>query len=153
MSHIRLVTKEDIPHLRNILDSVELFPSEMLADMIQDYLENPESEDIWFTAEDSGTPISIGYCTPEILTEGTFNLIAIGVKEDLQSKGIGSKMIHFLEDLLRTKGSRILIVETSGGDDFIATRHFYEKLGYTKEAEIRDFWKEGESKVIYWKKL
>ncbi|MBK6785246.1 MAG: hypothetical protein IPG79_16975 [Saprospiraceae bacterium] len=46
-----------------------------------------------------------------------------------------------------------MIVDTSGTDDFRLTRNFYEKLGYNKEAVIRDFWKEGDDKVIYWKKL
>ena len=46
-----------------------------------------------------------------------------------------------------------MIVETSGADEFRLTRKFYENLNYHKEATIRDFWSEGDDKVIYWKKL
>ncbi|MEL6842860.1 MAG: GNAT family N-acetyltransferase, partial [Bacteroidota bacterium] len=70
-----------------------------------------------------------------------------------QGKGIGSKMMAFLENHLRSQGKRILIVETSGTEDFELTRKFYLKLGYQQEAVIRDFWEEGDDKVIFWKKL
>ena len=148
-----MVTKSDVDDLKQVLDTIELFPSEMLDDMISDYLDNPATEEIWFTALENDKPISIGFCAPEKLTEGTYNLYAIGVRRDIQAKGIGSKMMTFIEDYLRNKGHRILIVETSGTDDFKLTRKFYEKLNYNKEAIIREFWKEGDDKVIFWKKL
>lgn len=150
---IREVQKDDLNHLKSVLDSIELFPSEMLEDMIADYFENQETQDIWFTATNDDTPISIGYCAPEKLTEGTFNLYAIGVQSDFQGKGIGHKMMAYLEGQLKALGHRILIVETSGSDEFHGTRKFYENLHYNKEAVIRDFWKDGDDKVVYWKKL
>jgi ribosomal protein S18 acetylase RimI-like enzyme len=62
-------------------------------------------------------------------------------------------MMQYLEDELKKEGHRVLIVETSGTADFELTRRFYEKLDYSKEAVIRDFWSEGDDKIIYWKKL
>jgi ribosomal protein S18 acetylase RimI-like enzyme len=150
---IRKVQKDDLNQLKIVLDSIELFPSEMLEDMIADYFENQDTQDIWFTATHHDTPISIGYCAPEKLTEGTYNLYAIGVQSDFQGKGIGHTMMAYLEDQLKTLGHRILIVETSGLYEFQGTRKFYENLQYNKEAVIRDFWKEGDDKVVYWKKL
>lgn len=150
---IRKVINKDIPALKSILDTIELFPSEILEDMMSDYLNNFDSAEIWFTATENDSPISIAYCAPEKLTEGTFNLYAIGVRKDIQGKGIGTKMMAYLEEELKAKGHRILIVETSGTADFKQTRQFYENLNYTKEAVLRDFWAEGDDKVIYWKKL
>ena len=152
-STIRQVKREDVAYLKKVLDSIELFPSEMLDDMISDFFSSPQTEDIWLTATENNIPIAIGYCAPEQLTKGTFNLYAIGVKADIQGKGIGRKMMHYLEEYLQQQGHRILIVETSGTDDFRLTRKFYEDLGYEKEATIRDFWNEGDDKVIFWKKL
>ena len=150
---IRPTLPTDTNHLKNILNTIELFPAEMLNEMIADYLNNQATEQIWSTAVADKVPVGFGYCAPEMLTEGTYNLYAIGVKANLQGNGIGGQMISYLEDQLKKKGHRVLIVETSSGDDFSLTRKFYENLGYQKEAVIRDFWSEGEDKVVYWKKL
>jgi len=153
MNNIRKVVKDDIKGLKEVLNSIDLFPAEMLDDMIADYFENTETGDIWFTAIQDEKPVAIGYCVSEKLTEGTYNLYAIGIRSDLQGKGIGGAMMNYIEEELKSQGQRILIVETSGTEDFRLTRKFYENLNYTKEAVIRDFWSEGDDKVIFWKKL
>jgi ribosomal protein S18 acetylase RimI-like enzyme len=110
MKEIRKVCKEDIEGLKRVLENVDLFPSEMLDEMISDYLINPESEEIWFTCTVDNKPISIGYCAPEKLTERTYNLYAIGVHADSQGQGIGKAMMDFIEKYLQDSGARILIV-------------------------------------------
>ena len=150
---IRLIQKTDITALKTVLDSIELFPSEMLDELTADYFTNTASEDIWFTSIDNGVPISIGYCAPEKLTDGTYNLYAIGVRKDNQGQGIGGQMMRYIENRLKKDNRRILIVETSGTPEFELTRKFYEDLGYAKEAVIRDFFEESDDKVVYWKKL
>lgn len=153
MHEIRKVVRNDIAGLRHVLNTIELFPAEMLESMMTDYFDNPATEDIWFTAIQDGKPSAIGYCAPEKLTDSTYNLYAIGVQNDWQGKGIGKKMMAFIEDYLRSNGGRILIVDTSSTPEFDLTRDFYLKIGYTQEATIRDFWKEGDDKVIFWKKI
>lgn len=148
-----MVKKDDLPYLKQVLNTIELFPVEMLDDMIYDYLNNPESDELWFTETLNDTPISIGYCAPEKMTNGTYNLYAIGIKSDMQGGGTGKRMMTFIENHLKEIGVRILIVDTSGTEDFEASRKFYESLSYQKEAVIRDFWDEGDDKVTYWKKL
>ncbi len=153
MNKIRVLAKSDLNAIKAVLNSIELFPADMLEDMTADYFSNPESEDIWFTQIQDETPIAIGFCAPEKLTEGTYNLYAIGVRNDLQGKGIGAAMMNWIEQHLIEKQARVLIVYTSGTPEFELTRKFYEKIGYTKEATIRDFWSEGDDKVVFWKKL
>lgn len=153
MTEIRNVIRKDINGLKEVLDSSELFPSEYLEGMILDYFDNPETEDIWFTKVENNENVAIGYCAPEKLTDGTFNLYAIAVRKELQGKGIGKEMMGYIEQLLKEKSKRILIVETSSDSQFKLTREFYKKLNYNQEAIIRDFWKAGEDKVIFWKKL
>lgn len=152
-NEVRKVTPEDIPALKKVLHSTQLFPAEMLDEMIADYFNNPDSQDIWFTCVRDNEPVSIGFCAPEKFTQGTFNLYAIAVMKELQGNGIGAAMMRFIENLLRENGHRILIVETSGSSEFELTRKFYLKNGYTHEATIHDFWQMGEDKIIFWKKL
>ena len=150
---LRSIETNDIDALKAVLNTIELFPAEMLDDMIFDYFNNPNTTDIWFTKVEGGIPISIAYCAPEKLTDGTYNLYAIGVKKDIQGKGTGKEMMDYLEQLLKEKGARILIVDTSGTPAMELTRTFYHKCNYTQEAVIRDFWEEGDDKVVFWKKL
>lgn len=150
---IRKVIQADISDLKSVLDSSELFPSSMLDEMISHYFSDPSSADIWFTATDDGKPVAIGYCAPERLTEGTYNLYAIAVRKELQGQGIGMAMMNYIEEILRKAGNRILLVETSGKPEFELTRKFYHQCQYVQQAVIPDFYEDGDDKVVFWKKL
>ena len=150
---IRPIIQTDIDALKRVLDSSELFPSEYLEEMISDYFNNAETQDIWFTCLANDKPVAIGYCVPEKFTDGTYNLLAIGVAKDSQRNGIASEMMKYIEQRLKNKDGRILIVETSSDDAQIGARHFYKQIDYIIEAIIRDFWKDGEDKIVFWKKL
>lgn len=153
MELIRKIEKKDIPHLKNIIDSTGLFPSELLDDMIADYFNNPNSSDIWLTLEVDGAPVVIAYCAPERLTSGTYNLYLIAVLKDHQGKGLGASMMQYIEQMLKEQGHRVLLVETSSLPEFELTRRFYDKSNYRREAVIREFYQKGEDKIIFWKKL
>lgn len=66
---------------------------------------------------------------------------------DFLLDGIGQKRVQKL------CGKRILVVETSDLKKFELTRRFYEGIDYVEEAHIREFYDEGEGKVVFWKKL
>lgn len=150
---IKRVTESDVDGLKSVLDSCGLFPSEYLDEMISDYFRNSETVDIWFTYCINNSPVAIGYCVPEKLTSGTYNLLAIGVSEHYQRKGIAKEMMSYIEHELRGKDGRLLIVETSSDAAQAGARKLYQKIGYTQEAVIRDFWNDGEDKIVFWKKL
>lgn len=150
---IRPVINTDVTYLKEVVDSSELFPSDYLDEMLADYFNNPDTEDNWFTYVEKNLPVAIGYCVPEKLTVGTYNLLALGVKKDFQGRGIAAEMMQYIEQLLKQKEGRILIVETSSHPAQHAANQFYAKMNYTREAVIRDFWSDGEDKIVFWKKL
>jgi ribosomal protein S18 acetylase RimI-like enzyme len=153
MLSIRPLKKEDIPSLKDVIDSNKLFPSVLLDDMLSGYLATPDTQEIWLTGEVNSTPVAVAYCTAERLTDGTFNLLLIAVHKHSHGRGWGSALMEFIEQQLRGARQRLLIVETSGLAAYRQTRAFYEKLGYTREAVIREFYGPGDDKVIFWKRL
>lgn len=152
---IQPLVKHDLPSIKRIIDDNELFPSEMLDDMTSDYLTKPQKEcpEIWLTEIKDEKPVSVIFCGPEKMAEGTFNAWLIAVAPSEQGKGYGSRILKYLEDLLRERGERILLIETSGNDEFAKSRAFYEKNGYDQEARIREFYQAGEDKIVYRKAL
>ena len=150
---IRPTQPDDIAALKEVLTETELFPAEMLPDMVGGFLAADESADIWLTCVTNGKAVGFCYAVPEDLAEGTWNMLAIAVLPGLQGGGCGGALTQHLETALKARGQRILIADTSGTDAFRQTRAFYSKQGYVEEARIRDFWAKGDDKVVYWKSL
>lgn len=110
------------------------------------------SKDLWFTAlEDE--PVGVAYCAPEPVTNGTWNLLMLWTRQDQHRKGYGSALVGQVEATLKERGVRLLIVETSGLDDFAPARSFYERCGFQQEARVRNFYAQGDDKLIYVKPL
>ncbi|MBE9030358.1 GNAT family N-acetyltransferase [filamentous cyanobacterium LEGE 11480] len=149
---IRSITPSDLPALKMIIDANELFPSAMLDEMTSDYLRQDSSNEFWLTDDDGGL-VTIAYCAPEKMTEGTYNLYLIAVHPDRQGQGRGTAMMQHIEQMLANQGERLLLVETSALDGFAATQAFYRKCGYEEEARIREFYQAGEDKIIFRKAL
>ena len=151
-SRIRPIIPHDLPELKTVIDANELFPSEMLDEMIFDYFNNKNTKDYWFTY-DNGKPVAIAYCAPEKMTEGTWNLYLIAVHPDYQGLGYGTSMLNHIERRLANGGERLLLIETSSLESFEPTREFYRKCGYHQEAQIRNFYQAGEDKIVFYKSL
>lgn len=154
MNDIRPVQKEDLDQLQIIIDDSKLFPSELLLGMLDSYFNNPESSDLWFKlCDDKNIPIGIIYAIEEPLTNKTYNLLLIAIHSNYKGKGLGKKLVHFIENYLKNLGCRLILIDTSGTHDFDSTRKFYYSLDYEKVSEIPDYYNDGESKVTFMKKL
>lgn len=148
----RPANKSDLPAISLVLDDTELFPSELLEDMIAPFFDDSTCQEKWFVCEDGKqNVVGFGYCRPEPFTEGTWNLLAIGVRTSQQGRGVGSALMHYIEQAL--SGERLLLVETSSLDDFVKTRAFYVKCGYDLVATIPEYWAVNDGKIIFSKKL
>lgn len=53
------------------------------------------------------------------MTEGTWNLYLLAVHPDHQGRGRGSALVHHVEQDLRSAGTRVLLIETSGVPELI----------------------------------
>lgn len=153
---IRPTTLDDKRSLIALAAATGLFESEQLLDLSaildQHLVSDAETHDLWFTDDDNG-PVGVAYVAPERMTEGTWNLYLIAVHPDRQRQGRGTALLRSIETTLANRGQRVLLVETSGLEDFAHVRTFYRKSGYNEEARIREFYKAGDDKVIFRKGL
>ena len=112
--NVRFIVPEDIPSLKAVIEANNLFPPDMLDEMIFNYFNN-NSNDLWLTYDDN-QPVAIAYCAPERMTEGTWNILLIAVHPDYQGKGYGTSILDYIEQMLAARGERLLLVETSSLD-------------------------------------
>jgi ribosomal protein S18 acetylase RimI-like enzyme len=161
---IQPTKKEETAALMSLAEASGLFePSqtEELAQMLNKHFDDAASPEIWLTQlDDTGNEtelpniIGMAYIAPERMTEGTWNLLLIAIHPQHQKKGHGQALLRHVEQLLALEGARVLLVETSGTDDFEYVRSFYRhRCGYDEEARIREFYAAGVDKIIFRKAL
>ena len=148
--NIREPIPSDMDGIAAILEEIELFPPEILGELIQPFFTDSDHPERWLVCDEDGVA-GFGFYRPEPLTEGTWNLVAIGVKQGLQGRGLGEKMLRYVEESL--VGERLLLIETSSLDDYEKARHFYEGNGYQQMARIPGYWAAGDDKIIFGKNL
>ena len=109
--------------------------------------ENQKDYEIFIDINEEDKSLINGYVCigPRPLTEGTYDLYWIAVNPSIQSKGIGSKLIKHIEEHIKEKNGRLVLIETSGKPSYEKERKFYEKNLYTKLVEIKDFYKINDS--------
>jgi ribosomal protein S18 acetylase RimI-like enzyme len=151
--NVRPSTANDVSALADIANATELFPGEMLPELIDSFLSGGGCQDLWLTCESAGLVEGFCYSVPEKLTDGTWNMLALAVHPAFQGTGAGSALVRHLERELLARGQRVLIADTSGTPAFERTRRFYRKNDYIEEARIRDFWAAGNDKIVFWKRL
>ena len=158
---IRLATPDDTDALLALAEATGLFEPDQIEDLSQmldqHFNSKIDSLGIWLTDYDREShpseAIGVAYVAPERMTHGTWNLYLIAIHPNYQKQGRGGALLQYIEQMLTERGERVLLVETSGTDDFEYVRRFYRDRGYEEEARIRDFYIDGVDKVIFRKSL
>jgi ribosomal protein S18 acetylase RimI-like enzyme len=152
---IRPTKPEDAAALITVASTIGFQPNEIatLNKMLTDYFsDSTDSDRFWITDDDDKDgPVGVAYCEPERMTEQTWNLQLIAIRPDFQGQGRGGKLLRYVEETLKARGGRMLLVETLAS--FERTRNFYIKCGYEEEACIRDFYAAGADKIVFRKLL
>lgn len=153
---IRKLQNKDREQIYNLLVATNNFTEEELRvamELVDIYLNNPSQTDYLLFVDVNNFDKVNGYVCigPRPLTTGTYDLYWIAVNPACQAKGIGSGLISFVEDYLKQKKARLILIETSGKPSYQKERNFYEKNSYKKFCEIKDFYNIGDSLIIYGK--
>lgn len=123
---------------------------EVLDDAIR---KGPEDHYQSFTAEFDGRPVGWVCFGPTPCTVNAYDIYWIAVDQTLHGKGVGRALLEHSENLIRKRGGRLSVIETSGSARYDATRGFYGKVNYDEVARVRDFYAPQDDKVIYTKVL
>lgn len=90
---------------------------------------------------------------PRPLTDGTFDLYWIVVDAEARRQGIARALLIRVEEEVRSRGGRLILVETSGTPAYTPARRLYESLGYHYQAVIHDFYAAGDDLIVFGKVL
>jgi len=124
-------------------------------ELIDIFLTKKEQQDyIIYVAENEGKEV-VGYVCygPTPATDGTYDLYWIAVSPTVQSKGVGKELLAFIENEVIKKKGRLIIIETSSQPKYSPTQKFYLKNNYQIEARIKDFYRKGDDRLIFVKRL
>lgn len=89
--------------------------------------------------------------TPE--TDRTCDLYWIAVDPAEHGRGAGSLLLEGVENALRERDARLVVVETSSRSEYDETRRFYARRGYSEVARVREFYAPADDRIIYTKRL
>jgi ribosomal protein S18 acetylase RimI-like enzyme len=151
-------TKEDGEQIHAINATTSVFSSEEVECVDELWEESqahgPELSGYYFLVEkEDGQVLGYACYGPRALTDRTYDLYWIAVGPNARRGGVGRSLLAATEQAIRKLGGRLLIVETSGMPKYEPTRAFYLATGYTLEATLKDFYKDGDDLTIFTKKL
>ena len=147
----------DLESVRSLVASTGVFNSEEIgvaSELVQARLEQGESCGYHFILAEHASRLA-GYACfgPVSGTDARFDLYWIAVDPGEQRAGLGALLMQRAQDACRALGARRIYVETSGTSRYEATRLFYRRMGYRKVAEVADFYRGGDAKIILEKVL
>lgn len=154
---IRTITPDDADAVAALTVSSELFTAEeaeMVTQMLADYFAGNNAEGhICLVDEEHDQLLAVAYYEPLPATERTWELTMLGVRADHHRTGRGTVLLRHVEDELRGREQRLLLIETSALPAYARARAFYARCGYDEEARVRDYFETGDDMVLFRKAL
>lgn len=108
---------------------------------------------IFCACEDSGELVGYICFGPIPMTDYCYDLYWIAVDERASRRGVGESLLQFMEEFAVKKGARKVYVETSSTPPYEAARSFYKKHRYDVVSVLNDFYREGDDKIVFVKRL
>jgi ribosomal protein S18 acetylase RimI-like enzyme len=151
---IRQTIRNDIGPILAISRNVGVFSDvevDTVDELLNDYFEKgPVQSGYYFlSCVDDGRVLGFSCHGPRALTEGTFDLYWIATDPNDGRRGVAAALNRRIREEIRAIGGRMIVAETSSRADYEKTRRFYEKIGYTAEARIKDFYAPADDIVMY----
>jgi ribosomal protein S18 acetylase RimI-like enzyme len=159
---IRPTAREDVPRLLELAAATGVFMRydlETLDGVLADYFApsdpdaNGAEQHVCVTCEDAGRIVGFVYFAETEFADRTWFVWWIAVEKGTQGRGVGRRLLAHAEDDARGRGGRVMFIETSGTAAYEPTRRFYVRNDYDREAVLRDYYRDGDDKVVFRKRL
>ncbi|HRZ78564.1 MAG TPA: GNAT family N-acetyltransferase [bacterium] len=152
------IVETDLKYIREILESTEFFYDFEIATAVElgeETLAKGKASGYQFVflEDEDLKPYAFGIYGEIACTKNRYDLYWLGVLQSKRGKGTGSILLKACEDAIAKQGGKIVYIETSARDQYLPTREFYIKRGYFIEAILKDFYDDGDGKVIYSKRV
>jgi GNAT superfamily N-acetyltransferase len=120
-------------------------------ELLDVYLGRPHQKDYHVAVIENDEKGVAGYMTwgPTPLAEDAYDLYWMAVAPSEQGKGRGKTLVRWLEEEVRRRDGRVILIETSSQPRYHGTRQFYIDLDYREVARVPDFYRAGDDRVIY----
>jgi len=146
---------EDVEAVSAIVASTEMFSAEEVAiarELVEERIaRGPESGYEFIFAELAGRMVGYACFGPIPGSIDRWDLYWIAVRPDTQRGGIGREVMKRAEAAMIDQGAKRIYLDTEDTEKYIPTRNFYRAVGYSKAAELPDFYDDGKGKVIFMK--
>jgi ribosomal protein S18 acetylase RimI-like enzyme len=152
---IRKLEEGDREEIKRILIDTKHFNDEEIKiamELIDTHLTGDEHYKI-YVYEENGKAAGYVCFGRRPLTDGTYDLYWIAVDAEVHGRGIGKKLVSFMEDELKKENGHLVLIETSGKKNYEGERTFYEKNGYKVQTVIKNFYRQGDDLVVFYKYL
>lgn len=158
MIRIRRIEEKDREAVRNLVDGTGAFkPHEVdvAMELVDVALTRPGQDDYhpFVLEEEDGTVAAYACFGKNPMTKATYDLYWLATRTDRMGKGYGRRIVAFVEEEVKRRGGRLLVIETSSKESYGTTREFYLKIGCTLAAQLPDYYDEGDDKLIYLKNV
>jgi ribosomal protein S18 acetylase RimI-like enzyme len=154
---IRGVRREDVDGILALARRTAVFTSEevgVVKELVDFELNNPHQRDYHsLVTEADGHIVGFACYGPTPMTDGTYDLYWIFVHPSYERRSIGSALLAEVEQAVRLVRGRMLVVDTSSRWRYLPARRFYRNHGFHKTGEVKDFYRVGDSRLIYVKQL
>ena len=154
---IRPAVEADRDRIAAILEGTGRFSEREIGwamELVDSALVARNSEYEVYVADETGLGVA-GYVLfgPTPMTDDVYDLYWIAVDRDHQGRGKGQTLLQFVETLLRARGARMLLIETSSKASYAPTVRFYEAAGYREISRIKDFYRIEDDKLVFSRNL
>jgi ribosomal protein S18 acetylase RimI-like enzyme len=150
--NIRPIIHEDRAQLIDIIkQQVNFLQCEIdIATEVIDATFNPADDYQALAAVDKEQHV-LGFISfgPIPLTENRFDIYWIAVDPAKGRHGIGTLLLREMEKRLQQAGSGHIYVETSSTKGYTPAQLFYEKNNYQLISQLKDFYRNGDDRMIF----